>query len=121
MSSNYDGTVRALEPIPEDSIEGIRSLWLPIAAYNSLVSQHLIEAQSLNLGASEMFARMRPALSLLSLLSTKPTDYYDCELPYQLPHKFSHGYICDSSSEHKFCYDHVLTKCVICGGDLTYV
>jgi hypothetical protein len=118
--SNYDGTQFAYEPIPEDSIEGLRVLWAPIAAHNSMVSQHLIEAQSLNLGASQMFARLRPALSWMSVLSTDQTDYYDCQLPYQLPHTFSHGYICQSDSVHRFCFDHVLTKCVICGGDLTY-
>lgn len=103
--------------IAEDSIEGIRILWEPIAARNSVVAQCLIEAQSQNFGAGEFLARIQRAISFIS---TGQVDYYNCALPYQLPHKFSHGYVCETDPAHRFCLDHVLTKCVICGGDLRY-
>jgi hypothetical protein len=120
MSYNSDTTQLAYAPLPEDSIEGIRMVWGPIAAQSNIVSQNLIEAESQNLGAAELVQRIQHTLARFSLLSHHQTDYYQCELPFQLPHTFSRGYVCQSNSGHKFCLDHVLTKCVICGGDVEY-
>lgn len=112
---------RVLETVPEDSIDGIQKFWEPIAAVNSIVSEHLMDAQSQNLGAAQMIEKMRAAFAQFSLITTGQTTYYDCKLPFQPSHTFSVGYVCDTDAGHRFCRLHSLRKCVICGGALTYV
>lgn len=120
MSYEYDSAVRAPETVPEDSIKGIQGLWEQVAAFNNIISEQIIDAQSNHLGAADMLMRMREALGRVSgfLISTDQTLYYDCKLPYQPSHSFSIGYVCQTDPEHKFCHLHSLRKCVICGGEL---